>query len=78
MKNSVLAELPVLDQPEIEKLVAAFDDRRNHQAASLLAYAGVRTASGVIARLVFASDEERDMLMRLIRATLEEHDRLET
>jgi hypothetical protein len=77
MNCIVFAEPPVLDQAEIEKLIAAFEDRRNAPAASLLAFAGVRTASGVLARLVFASDDEREVLHRLIYATLAEHDRLE-
>ena len=77
MNSSALVELPVLDQTQIEQLIAAFEDRRNTSAASLLAFAGVRTASGVLARLLFACDEEREVLDRLIRATLAEHDRLE-
>ena len=77
MNSSVLVELPMIDHPEIEKLIAAFEDRRNASAASLLAFAGVQTASGVLARLVLACDEERQVLHRLIRAALAEHDRLE-
>ncbi|HVS33394.1 MAG TPA: hypothetical protein VMS98_18300 [Thermoanaerobaculia bacterium] len=77
MNNSVLVELPVLEQTEIEKLIAAFDDRRNTPAASLLAYAGVQTASGVIVRLIIAGDEEQEMLLRLIHAALAEQERLE-
>ena len=77
MNNSGLAELPVLDQRDIQRLIGALDDPRNAFASSLLAFAGVRTASGVLARLVLASDEESDVLHRLIRAALAEHDRLE-
>ena len=69
-------EMNLITNEEISKLVAACNDAKNTAAANMLAFTGTRTISGVIAKLVRATGEERDTLLRLIRATLDEHDRL--
>ena len=77
-RSERVAELPLLDQTDIENLMGAFDDERNAAAASLLAYTGAQTVSGVVARLVVASDGEQFVLQTLIHAALAEQSRIRT
>jgi hypothetical protein len=75
-RSERVAELPVLDQTDIENLMAALDDTRNAAAAALLAYSGAQSVSGIVARLVVASDAEQFVLQTLIRTALDEHERI--
>ena len=69
-------EMTLITNEEISKLVAACGDVNNSAAANLLAYSGTRTVSGVIVKLVHAVGREREILQRLIRAVLDEPQRL--
>lgn len=65
-----------LTDDEISKLLAACNDPNNRAASNLLAFAGTRTISGVIAKLMRSSGSEHETLLQLIRSALEEHARL--
>jgi hypothetical protein len=66
----------LITNEEITKLVAACNDPKNTAAANLLAFSGTRTVSGVIAKLMRSSGEERETLLQLIHRAIEEHTRL--
>ena len=68
--------MPQLSDEEIEKLVKACGDPRNTAALNLLTYAGAYSVSGVLARIMQVSGEEREVLLKLIAGALAEHERL--
>jgi hypothetical protein len=63
-----------LNHREIEELGRLLRNPANRSAHDLLAFSGVRTAAGLMARLVIAEPHERNVLLTAIRRALENGD----
>jgi hypothetical protein len=59
-----------LTDEEVRLFAAACSDQANDAARQVMLAAGAHSASGVLAQLVLASDEERDRLIGLIRRAI--------
>ena len=75
-KRLYTCEMNQLTDQEISSLLAACNDPNNTSASNLLAFAGTRTISGVIAKLMRSTGSEHETLLKLIRSALDEHARL--
>lgn len=59
-----------LTDHEIQRLIEACADERNMAARDLLAYAGARSVSGVMARLTISEGAAREELLAIVRRVL--------
>jgi hypothetical protein len=59
----------------MDKLMAACADPENVAARNLLSYTRANGVTGVAARMLLASRQERDFILTLIRIAITEHDR---
>lgn len=59
-----------LTDEEIHTLIQACADEQNIAARDLLAFAGARSFSGVMARLTISDDRSREELLAIVRRVL--------
>lgn len=60
-----------LSDDQIRLLIEACADPLNEQTQQILAYANVRTATGLVGRLMLSSGEERDALEKIVKKLID-------